>query len=131
MDDVKPNSAPDMKDGSVRRYKALKRPSSDTDNPVVKALEVIVSRFEQSLGKRTYLCGNPECGTLIIFHNNDPRPVICYRCGTEIGWEGEYITRIRVCPKCNKEYDTTANYCSFHSPSVSLIEKEREKHGNS
>ena len=33
----------------------------------------------------------------------------------------------QVCPKCNKEYDVTANYCPFHSPPVSLVEKELEK----
>ena len=35
----------------------------------------------------------------------------------------------QVCPKCNKEYDVTANYCPFHSP-VSLVEKELEKDGD-
>ena len=98
---------------------------------MVKVLESIVSGLEGSLGKRTYLCGNPDCGTLIIFHTNEPRPIVCHRCGSEIDWEGEYITTIRICPKCNKEYDTTANYCPFHSPPVSLIEKELEKHGSS
>ncbi len=68
-------------------------------DPVVKALE-------GSLGKRTYLCGNPDCGTLIIFHTSGARPVICHRCGAEIDWEGEYVTRIKICPKCNNEYDT-------------------------
>ena len=33
----------------------------------------------------------------------------------------------QVYPKCNKEYDVTANYCPFHSPPVSLVEKELEK----
>jgi len=78
-------------------------------DPVVKALE-------GSLGKRTYLCGNPDCGTLIIFHTSGARPVICHRCGAEIDWEGEYVTRIKICPKCNNEYDTNPNYCQFHSP---------------
>ena len=77
--------------------------------------------------KCTYLCGNPDCGTLIIFHKNEQRPLVCHRCGSEIDWEGEYISRIKICPKCNKEYDTNANYCPFHSPPVSLIEKEVEK----
>jgi predicted amidophosphoribosyltransferase len=90
-------------------------------------LDSIVNGLEGSLGKRTYLCGNPDCGTLIIFHTKEPRPIVCLRCGSEIDWEGEYITTIRICPKCNKEYDVTANYCPFHSPPVSLIEKEIEK----
>ena len=91
----------------------------------------VVSGLEGSLGKRTYLCGNPDCGTLIIFHNNEPRPIVCHRCGAEIDWEGEFITTIRLCPKCNKEYDVSANYCPFHSPPVSLVEKGLEKHGSS
>jgi hypothetical protein len=131
MENDKSKPASDIKDKSVSRYKALKRPSTDTDNPMVKVLESMVSGLEGSLGKRTYLCGNPDCGTLIIFHTKEPRPIVCHRCGSEIDWEGEYITTIRICPKCNKEYDTTANYCPYHTPPVSLIEKELEKHGSS
>ena len=131
MENDKTRPTSDIKDKSVRRYKVLKRPSTDTDNPMVKVLESMVSGLEGSLGKRTYLCGNPDCGTLIIFHTREPRPIVCHRCGSEIDWEGEYITTIRICPKCNKEYDTTANYCPFHTPPVSLIEKELEKHGSS
>ena len=116
---------------TLPRYKVTKRPTAITDNPMVKVLDSIVSGLEGSLGKRTYLCGNPDCGTLIIFHNNDPRPIVCHRCGAEIDWEGEFITMIRLCPKCNKEYGVTANYCPFHSPPVSLVEKELEKHGSS
>ena len=113
------NSKPDdakIKDG-LGRYKPIKRPSADIDNPLVKMLDSIVNGLEQSLGKRTYLCGNPDCGTLIIFHKNEQRPLVCHRCGSGI----------KICPKCNKEYDTNANYCPFHSPPVSLIEKEVEK----
>ena len=127
MENDKSKPTSDIKDKSVRRYKVLKRPSTDTDNPMVKVLESMVSGLEGSLGKRSYLCGNPDCGTLIIFHNNEPRPIVCHRCGSEIDWEGEYITRIKVCPKCNKEYDTSANYCAFHIPPFILIEREVEK----
>ena len=42
-------------------------------------------------------------------------------------WEGEYVRRIKVCPKCNEEYEVNANYCNFHSPKVPLQEKEIEK----
>jgi endogenous inhibitor of DNA gyrase (YacG/DUF329 family) len=131
MDNDKTKPTSDIKDASVKRFKVLKRPTTDTENPMVKVLESIVSGLEGSMGKRSYLCGNPECGTLIMFHTNEPRPIVCHRCGSELDWEGEYITTIRSCPKCNKEYDTTANYCPFHSPPVSLIEKELEKHGSS
>jgi len=124
-DNIKPDDK--MKNSSLPRFKPIKRPSAETENPLVKMLDSIVSGLEQSTGKRTYLCGNPDCGTLIIFHSNERRPVICLRCGNEIDWEGEYITRIKVCPKCNKEYDTNANYCQYHFPQVSLIEKEIEK----
>jgi hypothetical protein len=117
----------DVNDVSSRRFKPTKRPSAETDNSLIKMLDSIVKGLEGSLGKRTYLCGNPDCGTLILFHKSEARPVICHRCGAEIDWEGEYITRISVCPKCNQEYDTNANYCQFHSPAVPLIEKEEEK----
>ena len=124
-DNIKRNDK--IRDSSSPRIKPLKRPSAEADNPLVKMLDSIVSGLEHSTGKRTYLCGNPDCGTLIIFHSNEPRPVICTRCGIEIDWEGEYISRIKVCPKCNKEYDITANYCQFHSPAISLMEKVIEK----
>jgi predicted RNA-binding Zn-ribbon protein involved in translation (DUF1610 family) len=117
----------EIRDSSMPRIKPLKRPSAETDNPLVKMLDSIISGLEHSTGKRTYLCGNPDCGTLIIFHSNEQRPVVCTRCGIEIDWEGEYITRIKVCPKCNKEYDITSNYCQFHSPTISLMEKVIEK----
>jgi hypothetical protein len=114
-------------DGIAKRYKPIKRPSAETDNSLVNMLDSIVKGLEGSLGKRTYLCGNPDCGTLIIFHTSGARPVVCHRCGAEIDWEGEYITRIKICPKCNNEYDTNANYCQFHLPPVSLIEKVQER----
>ncbi len=116
-----------IRDSSLPRIKPLKRPSAETDNPLVKMLDSIISGLEHSTGKRTYLCGNPDCRTLIIFHTNEERPVVCTRCGIEIDWEGEYISRIKVCPKCNKEYDITSNYCQFHSPPISLMEKVLEK----
>ena len=62
-------------------------------NHLIKMLDAMVNGLEQSLGKRTYLCGNPDCGTLIIFHSNESRPIVCIRCGSEIDWEGKYITR--------------------------------------
>jgi len=112
---------------SPKRFKPDKRPIVESDNPIVKVLESIVSGLEQSMGKRTYLCGNPECSALIIFHTKERRPLICLRCGTEIDWEGEYITRIKICPKCNEEYDSYANFCSHHIPAISLVEREIEK----
>ena len=124
-DNIKRND--EIRDSSLPRIKPLKRPSAQTDNPLAKMLDSIISGLEHTTGKRTYLCGNPDCGTLIIFHSNESRPVVCTRCGIEIDWEGEYISRNKVCPKCNKEYDITANYCQFHSPPISLMEKVIEK----
>jgi predicted RNA-binding Zn-ribbon protein involved in translation (DUF1610 family) len=115
------------KDSGLPSFKPTKRVSPETDNHLIKMLDAMVNGLEQSLGKRTYLCGNPDCGALIIFHSSEPRPRVCIRCGIEIDWEGEYITRIKVCPKCNKEYDTGANYCAFHIPPFILIEREVEK----
>jgi hypothetical protein len=109
------------------RYKPVKRHSLETDNTLVKVLESLVNGLEQSLGKRTYHCGNPDCGTLIVFHSNEPRPVVCQRCGVEIDWEGEYLMRIKICHKCNKEYESNSNFCSLHLPALALIEKEVEK----
>ena len=124
------NSTPadaNLKHLSHNRYKPVKRHSLETDNTLVKVLESLVNGLEQSLGKRTYVCGNPDCGTLMIFRSNEPRPVVCHRCGVEIDWEGEYLTRIKICPKCNKEYESNSNFCSFHFPALALIEKEVEK----
>jgi len=87
-DDADTGNAP------LPRYKVTKRPAAITDNSMVKILDSIVSGWEGSLGKRTYLFGNPDCGTS-IFHNNEPRPIVCHRCGAEIDWEGEFITTIR------------------------------------
>jgi hypothetical protein len=117
----------EIKGSPLPKFKPIKRPFDETHNPLVKMLDTIVSGLEQTLGRHTYLCGNPDCGTLIIFHSNDPRPVVCLRCGSEVDWEGEYISRIKVCPKCNMEYDSTANYCQSHLPPISLMEKVIEK----
>lgn len=112
-----------IKDSALPKFKPTKKSSHDTDDHLTNLLEGL----EHSLGKHTYLCGNPDCGALIIFHSNEVRPIVCSRCGSEIDWEGKYINRIKVCPKCNKEYDINANYCSFHTPPISLIESEVEK----
>ena len=117
----------EIKRQSNTRYKPVKRSSPESDKTVIKLLESLIGGVEQSLGKRTYLCGNPDCGTLIVFHSNEPRPLVCHKCGVEIDWEGEYITRIRICPKCNKEYESNSNFCSLHLPPERLIEKEVEK----
>ena len=115
------------KDPALPKFKPTKRTSAETDNHLIKMLDSLVSGLEQSFGKRTYLCGNLDCGALIIVHSKESRPIVCIRCGSEIDWEGKYINRIKVCPKCNKEYDTNANYCAFHTPPISLIEREVEK----
>ena len=119
---LKPSSDA-SKDPALPKFKPTKKSSHDTDDHLTNMLEGL----EHSLGKHTYLCGNPDCGALIIFHSNEVRPIVCIRCGSEIDWEGKYINRIKVCPKCNKEYDINSNYCAFHIPPISLIEREVEK----
>jgi predicted RNA-binding Zn-ribbon protein involved in translation (DUF1610 family) len=115
------------KDPALLKFKPTKRTSAETDNHLIKTLDSVVSGLEHSFGKRTYLCGNPDCGALIIVHSNESRPIVCIRCGSDIDWEGKYINRIKVCPTCNKEYDINSNYCAFHTPHISLIEREVEK----
>ena len=112
-----------IKDSGLSSFKPTKKSSPESENSLIKMLDAIVN----ALGKHTYLCGNPNCGALIIYHKNESRPQVCIRCGSKIDWEGKYITRIKACPKCNKEYDSNANYCAFHIPPITLIEKEIEK----
>ena len=77
MDDNNSKSGDaNIKHVSHNRHKPVKRHSLETDNTLVKVLESLVNGLEQSLGKRTYLCGNPDCGTLIVFHSNEPRPAV-------------------------------------------------------
>ena len=116
-------STDESKDPALPKFKPTKKSSHDTDDHLTNTLEWL----QHSLGKNTFLCGNPDCGALIIFHSNEKRPIVCIRCGSGINWEEKYITKIKVCPKCNKEYDTNANYCAFHTPLISLIVREVEK----
>jgi len=46
MDSNNSKSDPNIKDASVARYKAVKRPSAETDNPFFKMLDSIVSGLE-------------------------------------------------------------------------------------
>lgn len=48
----------------------------------------------------------------------------CQMCGEGIDWEGEFIRRIKLCPKCKEEYYGNVKFCSFHYPREELIEKE-------
>ena len=59
-----------LKDSSLPRFKPTRRSSPETENSLFKMLDSVVNALEQSLGKRTYLCGNPDCGALKIFHSN-------------------------------------------------------------
>jgi hypothetical protein len=116
--------------GDIRimaKFKPIKRSPVETDNPIIRGIDSLIIASEGYLGKRVYICGNPNCGTLIIFHKDAKRPILCKQCGEEIDWEGEYVRRIKICPKCNEEYEVNANYCSFHSPKIALQEKEIEK----
>jgi hypothetical protein len=92
-------------------FKPIKRPSAETDNHLVNMLDFMLNGLEQSMDKRTYLCGNRDCGTLILFHSNG------YALGVGVRLTGKE-TRIKFCPKCEKEYDINANYCAYHTPLV-------------
>ena len=108
---LKPNSDA-SKNSALPKFKPTKKSSHDTDDHLTNMLEGL----EHSSGKHTYLCGNPDRGALIIFHRNEVKPIVCIRCGSEIHWEGKYMTKIKVCPKCNKEYETNFKLlCISHS----------------
>lgn len=91
---------------------------------MIKMLRLIVTAL-QSMTENARICDNPECGKLITFFANEPRPIICARCG-------KYIQRnsnpkgVASCPVCNTEYDINTYYCPLHNPPVSLIEKNQK-----
>ncbi len=114
----------DITDLMTTKYRPLKKSSIKTENYLLKAADKILNLSEEYLGKRMYICGNPSCGALIYFQNNSTRPVVCSMCGEGLDWEGEFTKKIKVCPKCNEEYQPNANFCSFHYPSEKLMEKE-------
>jgi hypothetical protein len=72
-----------IKDSGLSSFKPTKKSSPESENSLIKMLDAIVN----ALGKHRYLCGNPNCGALIIYHKNESRPQICIRCGSKIDWE--------------------------------------------
>ena len=108
------------------KYKPKKRSSVETDNPILKRLDIFNIASDAYFGKQVYVCGNPVCQGLIIFHKKGKRPVVCKQCGEEIDWEGEFIKRLKLCPVCNEEYEISDSFCYFHVPKVELKEREIE-----
>ena len=47
---------------------------------MIKMLRSIVTAL-QSMTENARMCDNPECGELITFYANEPRPIVCARCG--------------------------------------------------
>ncbi|MEP6575718.1 MAG: hypothetical protein ABJB85_04750 [Nitrososphaerota archaeon] len=76
----------------------------------------------QSMSEGAETCDNPDCKELITFYANEPRPIICARCGRDIKWENHPMS-VGICPVCNTEYNINTYYCPLHSPAVLLIEK--------
>jgi hypothetical protein len=110
----------------MTKYKPKKKSSLDTDNPILKRLDVFNFASDAYFGKQVYICGNPACQGLIMFHKKGKRPVVCKQCGEEIDWEGEFIRRLKLCPVCNEEYEISDSFCYFHVPKVELKEREME-----
>jgi len=53
---------------------------------MIKMLRSIVAAL-QSMAENARMCDNSECGELITFYANEPRPIVCARCGRDIQWE--------------------------------------------
>jgi len=110
-----------------KKFKPIKKFNQKSNKSSLIVLEKIIDFSEFFMGKKTYFCGNPDCGVLIQFQKKSTRPVVCQMCGEGIDWEGEFIRRIKLCPKCNEEYYGNVKFCSFHYPREELIEKEIPK----
>ena len=103
----------------IGRYRPIKPSDS-----MIKMLRSIVTAL-QSMTENARMCDNPECGELITFYANEPRP----RCGgSDIQWESHRMS-IGSCPVCNTEYDINNYYRPLHYPPVLLIEKIKSKWG--
>ena len=45
---------------------------------------------------------------------------VCRKCGEVFDWDGLKVTKVNVCPSCNKEYEADDEYCEDHIPPVKL-----------
>ena len=77
----------------IGRYRPIKPSDS-----MIKMLRSIVTAL-QSMTENARMCDNPECGELITFYANEPRPIICARCGRDIQWESHPMS-VGSCPVC-------------------------------
>ena len=103
----------------IGRHKPIKPSDS-----MIKMLRSIVTAL-QSMTENARMCDNTECGELITFYANEPRPTLCAQCGRDIQWESHPMS-VGSCPVCNTEYDINTYYCPLHYPPVLLIEKNKK-----
>jgi predicted RNA-binding Zn-ribbon protein involved in translation (DUF1610 family) len=98
-----------------RRYKPIKL--SDLMIRTLRSAHMAL----QAMSVYARFCNNPNCRSLITFHANEVRPIVCSGCGRQIDW-GDSVT-VGTCPKCNEEFNINTIYCPFHSPPALLEEK--------
>lgn len=98
-----------------RRYKPIK-----LSDLMIRTLRSVLTAL-QAMSEYAKFCNNPNCRSLITFHANEVRPILCSGCGKHIDW-GDSMT-VGTCPKCNEEFNINNVYCPFHSPPVLLEEK--------
>lgn len=80
--------------------------------------------------KEMAICGGKnaigEFCRMPVFYSIDKslRDVVCGYCGSEINWDG-FTPYVSFCPQCNKERESTLQYCTGHSPAVRLEKREK------
>lgn len=112
------NNKPNKVDPQPSRgYRPIKL--SDTMSKMLRSVFTAL----QSMSEYARLCNNPDCRSLITFHANEVRPIVCSRCGKHIDW-GNHSVTVGTCPKCSEEFNINTVYCPFHSPPVFLEEKQ-------
>jgi hypothetical protein len=98
-----------------RRYKPIK-----VSHLMIRTLRSLLTAL-QSMSEYVSFCTNPDCRSLITFHANEVRPIVCSGCGKHIDWD-DSVT-VGICPTCTEEFNINSVYCPFHSPPVLLEEK--------
>ena len=81
-------------------------------------LTVVVDLFQKATGKQVFYCNN--CGRRLILDAETGPQRVCRKCGEEFDWDGLKVTKVNVCPTCNKEYEADDVYCEDHAPAVKL-----------
>ena len=104
--------------------KPLRASDLPAKDDVTRNLMILNSTLSIISGQRLFYCGG--CQEEIIVDKKDTKPVICKKCGEEIDWIDVYTKIIKVCPECDKKFDSSDNFCPFHLPKVELVEKRIE-----